>query len=75
MKLIDRIKGPTPLRWKKIMLSVVTIGAGLGSVVANIPAAWIMPETKVFLMELIGFIVTIATFFSQTRVKKHTEEV
>lgn len=75
MKLIDRIKAPTPLRWKKIMLYVITLGAGLGSVVANIPAAWIDADTKVFLMELIGFLVTIATFFSQTRVKKHQEEV
>jgi hypothetical protein len=75
MKLLKRIAGPTPLRWKKIMLSVAAIGAGLGSVVSNIPSSWINPETKIFLMEIIGFVVTVITFFAQTRVEPDKEEL
>ncbi len=57
------------------MLSAAAIGAGLGSVVSNIPSSWINPETKIFLMEIIGFVVTVITFFAQTRVEPDKEEL
>jgi|LakMenEpi03Aug12_release.lakeMendotaPanAssembly.Ray.scaffolds.fasta_scaffold179987_2 hypothetical protein len=57
------------------MLSAAAIGAGLGSVVSNIPSSWINPDTKIFLMEIIGFVVTVITFFAQTRVEPDKEEL
>jgi len=75
MKLIQRIQGPTPLKWKKIMLYVSSLCGALGLVVLAIPSWWIHDETKNFIFALLGFIATFVTGFSQTRVKKSPEEL
>lgn len=70
MKISERIKSNTPLRWKNIMLAVSSICAVSGGIVMAIPSWWIDPELKNFIFTLLGAVATAATWFAQTRVKK-----
>lgn len=70
MKFIERVKGPTPLKWKKVMLWVQGASAALGTVILAIPSNWVDPEIKNFVFAILGFIASAVTGFAQTRVEK-----
>lgn len=75
MKFIERVKGPTPLKWKKVMLYVQGATAALGTVVLAVPSSWVDPELKNFIFAVLGFIASAVTGFAQTRVQKKNEVI